>query len=130
MYVIPAEGLMVPDPILLDHLPALGRDVTPSEYWTRRFLDRDVSKSPEAVAAALAKATLARDAARAARDAAKDARAALPKDAVEAIGAADAVLAAAEAALNGAEAIVTDIARHAPPTPKPAARAVAAPTKE
>lgn len=44
MYVIPAEGLTVPDPTLRDHLPPVGRDIAPSEYWTRRLLDGDVSE--------------------------------------------------------------------------------------
>lgn len=42
MYVIPAEGLSVPDPILRDHLPAKGREVPRNEYWMRRLRDGDV----------------------------------------------------------------------------------------
>jgi hypothetical protein len=51
MYVIPAEGLTVPDPVLRDHLPPEGREVTPSEYWIRRIADGDVKegKPPAAV---------------------------------------------------------------------------------
>ena len=42
MYVIPAEGLMVPDPLLRDHLPAEGREVPRDAYWMRRLRDGDV----------------------------------------------------------------------------------------
>ncbi|MGG5811469.1 DUF2635 domain-containing protein [Falsiroseomonas sp. CW058] len=42
MYVIPAEGLTVPDPQLRDHLPATGREVPRSDYWMRRLRDGDV----------------------------------------------------------------------------------------
>ncbi len=47
MFVIPAPGLKVPDPQQLgtpgDFLPAEGREVDPSAYWTRRLRDHDVS---------------------------------------------------------------------------------------
>lgn len=42
MYVIPAEGLKVPDPVLRDFLPATGREVPRDEYWMRRLGDGDV----------------------------------------------------------------------------------------
>ena len=42
MYVIPAEGLLVPDPVLRDHLPAEGREVPRDAYWMRRLRDGDV----------------------------------------------------------------------------------------
>ncbi|NKE43577.1 DUF2635 domain-containing protein [Roseomonas frigidaquae] len=42
MYVIPAEGLKVPDPVLRDHLPAEGREVPRDAYWMRRLADGDV----------------------------------------------------------------------------------------
>ncbi|MFH5924553.1 DUF2635 domain-containing protein [Roseomonas xinghualingensis] len=44
MYVKPAKGLQIPDPELGDFLPKEGRRVTPSEYWTRRILDKDVTE--------------------------------------------------------------------------------------
>jgi hypothetical protein len=45
MYVKPAKGLQVPDPELRDYLPKEGREVSPSEYWTRRLLDGDVKET-------------------------------------------------------------------------------------
>ena len=46
MFVKPADGLRVVDPAMLgtpdDFLPAEGREVQPSEYWTRRLRDGDV----------------------------------------------------------------------------------------
>ncbi|WP_424138168.1 DUF2635 domain-containing protein [Roseomonas chloroacetimidivorans] len=45
MFVKPARGLQVPDPELRDFLPKEGREVTPSEYWTRRVLDKDVTET-------------------------------------------------------------------------------------
>ena len=45
-YIIPAAGLLIPDPAQLGtpdkFLPAAGRDVQWSEYWNRRRLDGDV----------------------------------------------------------------------------------------
>ncbi|WP_043838838.1 DUF2635 domain-containing protein [Muricoccus aerilatus] len=57
MFVKPAKGLQIPDPELRDYLPPGGRKVTPSEYWTRRLQDEDVSLAkpstePKAKAAA------------------------------------------------------------------------------
>jgi hypothetical protein len=50
MYVIPREGFKVPDPAQRGtpdyHLPAEGREVQPSDYWTRRLRDGDVSEAP------------------------------------------------------------------------------------
>lgn len=55
MYVKPAAGLTIVDPLLRDHLPPEGREVQPSEYWTRRIRDQDVIEAkppaPPAVAA-------------------------------------------------------------------------------
>lgn len=52
MYVIPAEGLKVPDPVLRDHLPAQGREVPRDAYWMRRLTDGDVIETlPPAQAA-------------------------------------------------------------------------------
>ncbi|MEO6920533.1 MAG: DUF2635 domain-containing protein [Collimonas sp.] len=50
MYVIPAPGLRIRDPDLLDHLPAEGRDVPESGYWHRRLLDGDVVSGAAKVA--------------------------------------------------------------------------------
>ena len=50
MYVKPAPGLRIVDPILRDFLPADGRLVTPSEYWHRRVRDGDVTLIPQAAA--------------------------------------------------------------------------------
>ena len=43
MFVKPAKGLQIPDLELRDYLPPGGRKVTPSEYWTRRLQDEDVT---------------------------------------------------------------------------------------
>lgn len=43
MFVKPAKGLQIVDLELRDYLPAGGRTVTPSEYWTRRVNDGDVT---------------------------------------------------------------------------------------
>lgn len=43
MYVKPAPGLRIVDPVLRDFLPAEGRLVTPSGYWHRRLRDGDVA---------------------------------------------------------------------------------------
>lgn len=42
MYVKPKPGYKIPDPDMRDMLPAIGRDVAPSPYWTRRLRDGDV----------------------------------------------------------------------------------------
>ena len=46
-YVVPAAGLLIPDPAQLGtpdwFLPVAGRDVQWSEYWNRRELDHDVT---------------------------------------------------------------------------------------
>lgn len=39
------EPLLVPDPERGDYLPKEGREVTPSDYWTRRVLDGDVKEA-------------------------------------------------------------------------------------
>jgi hypothetical protein len=48
MFVIPAPGLKIPDPAMRGtpdyYLPAEGREVQPSDYWTRRLRDGDVSE--------------------------------------------------------------------------------------
>ncbi|MGX9963164.1 DUF2635 domain-containing protein [Roseomonas sp. F4] len=53
MYVIPAEGLKVPDPTLRDHLPTEGREVPRDAYWMRRLRDGDINEAtaPAALAA-------------------------------------------------------------------------------
>ena len=43
MFVKPAKGRQIPDLELRDYLPPGGRKVTPSEYWTRRLQDEDVT---------------------------------------------------------------------------------------
>ncbi|MDA8092348.1 MAG: DUF2635 domain-containing protein [Betaproteobacteria bacterium] len=47
MYVKPAPGLRIVDPILRDFLPEEGRPVTPSGYWRRMLRDGDVILVPE-----------------------------------------------------------------------------------
>jgi hypothetical protein len=43
MYVKPAEGLKVRDPVKKDHLPDGGREVSDLDlYWQRRLRDKDV----------------------------------------------------------------------------------------
>lgn len=42
MYVKPAPGLRIVDPVLRDFLPEEGRLITPSDYWHRRLRDGDV----------------------------------------------------------------------------------------
>lgn len=51
MFVKPAPGLRIVDPILRDFLPEDGRLVTPSDYWHRRLRDGDVTLIPQAPAA-------------------------------------------------------------------------------
>ena len=42
MFVKPAEGLKVRDPISLVHLPAEGAEVPESSFWLRRLRSGDV----------------------------------------------------------------------------------------
>jgi hypothetical protein len=42
MYVIPREGLKVPDPFNGGHLPEEGREVPGNGYWHRRLRDKEV----------------------------------------------------------------------------------------
>ena len=42
-YVIPKEGLKIPDPEMGDLLPTEGRNVPDSDYWHRLALHEDVS---------------------------------------------------------------------------------------
>lgn len=42
MFIVPAEGLSIPDPDRGDRLPAEGRDVPVTDYWNRRLRDGDV----------------------------------------------------------------------------------------
>lgn len=53
IYVIPAAGLKVPDPALVNtpqrHLPPEGRLVIESPYWARRLRDGDVTEGAEPV---------------------------------------------------------------------------------
>ncbi len=51
MYVKPAPGLRIVDPILRDFLPEEGRLVTPTDYWHRRLRDGDVIETPVTTAA-------------------------------------------------------------------------------
>ncbi|WP_425404622.1 DUF2635 domain-containing protein [Hwanghaeella sp.] len=44
MFVKPKEGLAVRDPQKGDYLPAEGREVTPSQWWSRRLKDGDVTE--------------------------------------------------------------------------------------
>ena len=48
-YIIPAEGLLIPDPVQLGtpnrFLPVKGREVEWSEYWNRREIDGDVIRT-------------------------------------------------------------------------------------
>lgn len=39
MFIKPLQNFKVRDPILKDHLPDEGRNVTPSPYWTRRIAE-------------------------------------------------------------------------------------------
>lgn len=43
IYVVPREGLKVPDPGSNDHLPAKGREVPDSPYWRRRLRDKEIT---------------------------------------------------------------------------------------
>lgn len=42
MYLKPAPGLRIVDPVLRDFLPESGREVAPDPYWHRRLRDGDV----------------------------------------------------------------------------------------
>lgn len=41
VYVVPAPGLRVVDPVTRQPLPAEGKEVERSSYWIRRLLDGD-----------------------------------------------------------------------------------------
>ena len=47
MYVVPAEGLQIVDPVQLNtpatFLPPEGREVDANDYWRRRVRDGDVT---------------------------------------------------------------------------------------
>lgn len=43
VYVIPAEGLKVRDPVTLEHIPDEGAFVPQTTYWRRRIKCRDVA---------------------------------------------------------------------------------------
>jgi hypothetical protein len=50
MFVKPAEGLKVRDPVRLDHLPPEGREVPDTDlYWARARLVGDVIEVPPEV---------------------------------------------------------------------------------
>lgn len=51
MFVKPAAGLRVRDPVKKDFLPDEGREVADSLYWQRRLIDGDV-ETPKAAATA------------------------------------------------------------------------------
>jgi hypothetical protein len=56
MFVKPAAGLRVRDPVKKDFLPDEGREVADSLYWQRRILDKDVELvKPSAAALATKK---------------------------------------------------------------------------
>jgi hypothetical protein len=42
MFVVPVEGLRVPDPFSGDDLPVSGRDVAENGYWFRRLREKSV----------------------------------------------------------------------------------------
>ena len=42
MFIKPLHNFKVRDPILKDHLPIEGREVTPSPYWTRRITENAI----------------------------------------------------------------------------------------
>lgn len=42
MFVRPAPGLKVRDPVSKMHIPATGKEVPESSYWVRRLKSRDV----------------------------------------------------------------------------------------
>lgn len=44
MFVIPAKGRSVPDPLRGDVLPERGRNVTKTSYWLRRLKAGDVQE--------------------------------------------------------------------------------------
>ncbi len=52
MHITPAPGLQIVDPARAgtpdDFLPPEGREVEPSDYWTRRLRDGDVHMSAPA----------------------------------------------------------------------------------
>ena len=64
MYVKPAPGLRIVDPVLRDFLPEDGRLVTPSDYWHRRLRDGDVLQAPASQPEAAAQVTTPKPAAR------------------------------------------------------------------
>ena len=45
MFVKPADGLKILDPLRRDYLPAEGRTVTLDTYWRRRLADGDVAEA-------------------------------------------------------------------------------------
>jgi hypothetical protein len=55
MFVKPAEGIRVRDPVSRFHIPATGVEVPENQFWTRRLLDGDVVRAdPPALAQAVA----------------------------------------------------------------------------
>lgn len=48
VFVKPAEGLKVRDPVTMDHLPATGAEVPRTTYWLRRLRDGDVVQAKRA----------------------------------------------------------------------------------
>jgi len=46
IYVVPAVGRAVPDPVQGDLLPKKGREVDDSDWWQRRKADKDVTIKP------------------------------------------------------------------------------------
>lgn len=44
MFVVPANGRSVPDPLRGDFLPEKGRNVEKNSYWLRRLKNGDVKE--------------------------------------------------------------------------------------
>lgn len=65
MYIKPADGLRVFDPVRKDFMPAEGMEVSDQDfYWARRLRDGDVVKAtaPAAAPAAVAPDSTTKDA--------------------------------------------------------------------
>lgn len=56
MFIKPAPGLKVRDPVRQDVLPEAGREVAPSVYWSRRLRDGDVEQATAPTPSAAAQA--------------------------------------------------------------------------
>lgn len=47
LYVVPATGRLVRDPLTRDQLPSIGKRVPRTPYWLRRLADKDVLEVPD-----------------------------------------------------------------------------------